>query len=91
MKYSLLIISIMVAFSLFSCHRGQGEESTSMSVEAIGVADQAGEVTLSREQFESMNMEVGDPAPMTFSDLVSANGYIMASPTGCAKISTLIS
>jgi len=91
MKFSLLIISLMVVFSLFSCHRGKGEETTPTSGEAIAVTDQAGEITISREQFESMNMEVGDPASMMFSDLVSANGYIMASPTGCAKISTLIS
>jgi len=91
MKFSLLIVSITVALSLFSCHRGKGEQSTLSSGEVSAVTDHPGEITISREQFASMKMEIGDPAPMMFSDLISANGYIMASPTGCAKISTLIS
>jgi cobalt-zinc-cadmium efflux system membrane fusion protein len=91
MKLSLLIIPIMGMLSLFSCHQGKGVENAPASGEEISVADQAGEITISREQFEAMNMEIGDPAPMMFSDRVIANGYVMASPSGCAKISTLVS
>lgn len=91
MKISLLIIPIMGMLSLFSCHQGKGEENTPASGEEISVTDQAGEITISREQFEAMNMEIGDPVTMMFSDQVIANGYVMASPTGSAKISTLVS
>lgn len=55
------------------------------------MADPEGEITISSAQFETMKMEVGDPTPMMFSNSVSANGYMEASPTGSAKISTLIS
>lgn len=91
MKYSLLIMSIPVLLFFNSCHRGVGEENSPPSGEESYNTNQAGEITISREQFESMDMLVGDPAPMMFSNLVSASGYIMASPNGSAKISTLIS
>ena len=54
-------------------------------------ADESGEVSLTREQFESMDMELGDPVPRLFFKSVAANGYIEASPTGSARISTLVS
>lgn len=91
MKYSLLIIAIPLLFCFNSCHPGAGEENNSASGKESDLADEAGEIVITREQFESMNMEIGDPAPMMFSTSVSANGYIEASPTGSAKISTLIS
>lgn len=91
MKFSLLIISIPVLLSLHACHRGAEVETGSPSGEESFLTDGAGEISISREQFESMAMEVGDPSPMMFSNSVSANGYIVASPTGSAKISTLIS
>lgn len=91
MKYSLLIILIPALLLFNACHRSAGEENSPASGEEISVTDLEGEITISREQFESMEMEVGDPAPMMFSNSVSANGYIEASPTGSAKISTLIS
>jgi len=90
MKSSLLIISIPVLLSFCSCNRGAGVENSSPSGEESYLADEAGDITISREQFESMDMVVGVPAPMMFSTSVSANGYIEASPTGSAKISTLI-
>ncbi|MEA3460534.1 MAG: efflux RND transporter periplasmic adaptor subunit [Bacteroidota bacterium] len=91
MKFSLLIISIPVLFWFNSCHRGAGEGDNSASGEENYQTDEAGEIVITREQFESMDMEIGDPASMMFSNSVSANGYIDASPTGSAKISTLIS
>ena len=89
MKVSLLAISIPVWFCLNSCHGGGGENGPSAG--EVDQADLAGEVSLTREQFESMAMEIGDPAPMRFIESVPANGYIEASPTGSAWISTHVS
>jgi membrane fusion protein, heavy metal efflux system len=91
MKISLLIISIPVIFSFNSCKQGRGSESGPLTGEEIMQADESGEVSLTREQFESMDMETGDPAPRRFISSVAANGYIEAAPTGSARIGTLVS
>ena len=91
MRIFLLIISISVLLLNYSCHRGAVEENQTPTGEESYLAIEAGEITISREQFESMDMKVGDPGAMMFSNTVSANGYIEASPSGRAKISTLIS
>lgn len=91
MKYSLLIKAIPLLLCLSSCHQGTQERSGPAAGEESYLSDEAGDIVISREQFESMGMEIGDPAPMLFSNSVSANGYIIASACGSAKISTLIS
>ena len=91
MKISLLFISIPVLLLNYSCHRNAGEENTPQSGAGSSMTDEVGKITISREQFESMNMKVGDPTAIMFSDAVTVNGYIEASPSGSAKISTLIS
>ena len=91
MRFSLLIISLPVLLLNYSCHRSAGEKNTPPSGAESRLTDEAGKITISREQFESMNMKVGDPAATMFSVSVTANGYIEASPSGSAKISTLIS
>lgn len=91
MKYSLFIISIPVLLLSFSCHRSPGEESSSSLGPSINSDDVEGTISISREQFESMNMMVGDAVPTMFSTRVSANGYVEASPSGRAEIGTLIS
>jgi len=91
MKYSLLIITIPLLLCLSSCHRGAREGNSPAAGSESYLSDKAGEIAITREQFESMNMEIGDPAPMQFSNSVSANGYVIASATGSAEISTLIS
>ncbi|MCK4990849.1 MAG: efflux RND transporter periplasmic adaptor subunit, partial [Bacteroidales bacterium] len=91
MRIFLLIISIPVLLLNYSCHRGAVEENQTPSGEESYLANEAGEITISREQFESMDMKVGDPVATMFSNTVSANGYIEASPSGSAEISTLIS
>lgn len=45
---------------------------------------------MTREQFSSSGMEVGDPSLRMFRDHVHASGMIMASPSGRAEVSTLI-
>ncbi len=91
MRFSLLIISIPVMFLGYSCHSNAGEGNTPPSEAESSLTDEAGTISISREQFESMNMKVGNPAATMFSTSVSAYGYVEASPTGSAKISTLIS
>lgn len=91
MRISLLFISIPVLLLNYSCHRNAGEENTSQPGAESSMTDEVGKITISREQFESMNMKVGDPTEIMFSDAVTVNGYIEASPSGSAKISTLIS
>jgi len=90
MKLYWLIVSIPLLFTLTSCHRGTVEENLDPSREESILTNEAGEIKLSREQFDSMHMEVGDPVPKMFSNLVGAHGYIVASPGGSAKISTMI-
>lgn len=91
MRYSLLISSIPLLLLGFSCHRSSGEENPlPQGVEGVS-GDEAGTIRISREQFNSMHMKVGDPLATIFSKRISANGYVEASPTGSAKIGTLIS
>lgn len=91
MKVSLLIISIPAWLFVNSCHPNGNGEQGSLSGEEVNQSDETGVVNLTRQQFESMEMEVGDPVPMQFLNSVAANGYIEASPTGSARISTLVS
>ena len=90
MKLYWLIISIPLLFTAVSCHRGKVEESPDLSRQESIMTDEAGEITISREQFETMHMQVGDPVPKMFSNVVGAHGYIVAAPGGSAKISTMI-
>lgn len=89
MKFTWLFISIPVLLSLNACHQGGGEEGGQQAGSDLSL--NAGEISISREQFESMEMVVGDPAVMMFSNSVSANGYIVAAPSGRAKITSLVS
>ena len=91
MKYTLFIISIAVLLLGFSCNRSPGDvDTTSLDAELYS-GDEAGKISISREQFESMHMKVGNPVPTMFSNWVSANGYVEASPSGRAEVGTLIS
>lgn len=91
MKFTWLFISITVLLSLNACHPGGGEEGKQEAGEENDLSTHAGEISISREQFESMEMVVGDPSTMMFSNSVSANGYIVAAPSGRAKITSLVS
>jgi len=90
MKYFLLLISIAALLSAMSCQPGKREVMDSGAGAEITPSDGSGEIVLSRAQFESMGMVVGDPAPRMFSNSIAANGYVEASPTGSAKISSLM-
>ena len=91
MKFSWLIISIPFLLSLNACHQGTEGETDQTSGEVADLSGETGNIIISREQFESMKMEVGDPSTIMFSNSVSVNGYVVAAPSGRAKITSLIS
>ncbi len=94
LNYFLLAVAMLTLPFLLSCHnRNQdltGETEGKGSV-TEGLADkESREIVITREQFESSGMKLGDPVPMMFTKMINANGYIVASPSGWVKISTLI-
>jgi cobalt-zinc-cadmium efflux system membrane fusion protein len=94
LNYFLLAIALLTLPSLHSCHNRNkdltGERDGKGSV-AEGLADEESkEIVITREQFESSGMKLGNPVPMMFTKMINANGYIVASPSGWVKISTLI-
>jgi membrane fusion protein, heavy metal efflux system len=91
MKLSWLIISIPVLLTLNSCHPGVGKEEGSPSAGEVILSEETGDIIISREQFESMEMVVGDPLNTMFSNSVTVNGYVEAAPSGRAKITSLVS
>ena len=91
MRFSWLIISLPVFLSLNACFHGTEGEMDQASGEVADLSGESGNIIISREQFESMKMEVGNPSTTMFSNSVSANGYVVAAPSGRAKITSLIS
>ena len=94
LNYFLLSVTMLTLPFLLSCHnRNQGltGESEGKGSVTEGLGDnESREIVITREQFESSGMKLGDPVPMMFTKMISANGYIVASPSGWVKISTLI-
>ena len=98
MKRSLTVIisgiAIMISLSVPSCQNNNdpsGKESGEAGSITEGLSsEKPEEIIITREQFESSGMKLGDPLPMMFRKIVSANGYIVSSPAGHAKISTMI-
>jgi cobalt-zinc-cadmium efflux system membrane fusion protein len=48
------------------------------------------EIILSKAQFNAANMKLGKPEKVVFDQVINANGYIVASPSGLAEVSSLI-
>ena len=91
MKYSLLILSIPLLLSFYSCQRDNQKAEGSLKEEVQATSGESGDVTLTREQFESAGMKIGTPLSRRFSNSIKTNGLIVASRMGAAEISTLIS
>ncbi len=89
MKYSLLVFSIAALIWNSSCHRAPSGEDSNPEEPGVETA-QSGELVLSKDQFNESNMKVGAPSLMQFSNELTANGMIVASLSGRAKINTLI-
>ena len=91
MKYSIFLLSILPLLSISSCQLSGSKEEDIASQVAEAASDQTGDITLTREQFESSGMKIGSPLPRSFSNSIKTNGFIVASRSGAAEISTLIS
>ena len=94
LSFFILAIAVLSLPLLHSCHNRKGakediENSESLSGEIPGGS--MGEIIVSREQFEASAMKIGDPLTTMFQEVISATGYITASPTGSLKISSMIS
>lgn len=91
MKYFLLAYVMTVFLLLSSCNGSSRDSGQNESVEGEEMVADRGEIILSRSQFETMGMVIGNPSPTKFSNSINANGYIVATPSGRAMVSTLIS
>ena len=91
MKYFLIAYGITVFLLLSSCHGSKDGNGLGEPADERALTGREGEMILSRSQFETMGMKIGDPAPIMFSNAINANGYVTAKPSGSARVSTMIS
>ncbi len=90
-NYILLAVVVLAFVSFPSCSNRNHDTSGDLSSEESGTsAAESTEIVITREQFESSGMKLGEPIPMRFENVIHANGYVVASPSGWVKISTLI-
>jgi cobalt-zinc-cadmium efflux system membrane fusion protein len=83
MKQLLTILSIAVALITFlSCGSKKSADAGSEVQEKL--------ITVTRQQFETNKMELGEPLNKTFEEVVRCNGSIVVQPSGVARISTSI-
>jgi cobalt-zinc-cadmium efflux system membrane fusion protein len=88
MKHALHILLVPALISISSCHGGAGDGSAAIETGAETV--RSGEIVLTKDQFNEAGMKVGDPSIVMFSNEVTANGIVVSSIAGSAKINTLI-
>lgn len=89
----LMYFTVLAIIVLAGCHGNKGEsagnnESDLASISAESAARD--EVIITKSQFKQANMKLGKPELTTFSQTVTASGYIAASPNGKVNISSLI-
>lgn len=84
LKYNLLTVNVLMLILIVSC------QSKNSSLEEGPGGEETGVVVITKEQFKSSGMRMGDPEPMMFQQKITANGYIVASPDGIAQIGSLI-
>lgn len=89
-RYHLLLFSIPALIGVASCNKGAGENQGAGVQGETLLLDQAGILKLTRTQFESSGMKVGDPGSRIFSLEVNANGNVVSTISGSAKISSLV-
>lgn len=80
MKNKIIFYIATTGILMASCsHKGETEQAS--------VTDD-NYITITQEQFNTGNLSIGEPARMTFEDIVRCNGNIVADPSGRAMIST---
>jgi cobalt-zinc-cadmium efflux system membrane fusion protein len=94
LRYFLGAVIILLVSFISSCNKKeQGTTKNNGESDSLTRGDTLKatvEITITRKQFESSGMKIGDPAPIVFQKKISGNGYIVASPSGWVKINTLI-
>jgi len=87
----ILLVVMLASVSLPSCHNRNQDNAGDLNKEESGpAAEESMEIVITKEQFESSGMKLGEPLPRMFQIVINANGYVVASPSGWVKISTLI-
>jgi len=81
---SINTVFILLIFIVLGCGRSEKAKDTVAS-------DTFHFVQITKKQFESEGMKIGEPTLQFFADAVRCNGYIMAPPNGMAQISTPLS
>ena len=82
MKKIYILIFSMV---LLNCGNKEKSTDTNVTTEAI-----PNEIVLSKQQFESENMQLGQLQEETFSDLVKTNGMVDVPPENKSIVSTFM-
>jgi len=90
MKRIPILPALILSIAVCACHQGSGEGGSTVSGTDGESSTGAALIHVTREQFTSSGMEVGDPLWRTFSHHVHASGMVMAPPSGRAEVSTLI-
>ncbi|MDX2414911.1 MAG: efflux RND transporter periplasmic adaptor subunit, partial [Bacteroidales bacterium] len=88
-----LHIILIAAMSLYSaCHNtsSPGENKENLLLEEADQSSNQEEYIITKEQFTTAGMKIGGTSVFQFQESISANGYIMPSPNGHAKVSSLI-
>lgn len=85
MKY-LYPLLVMLFFPLLQSCNNSNEAS---DTEESGI-EASTEIIISKQQFESGGMNLGDPTPHVFQQSIKANGYVAPSMSGWAKVSVPI-
>ena len=89
-RFHLLLLSIPALIVVASCNKGGGESQGTPVQGETRPVDPAGNLKLTRAQFESSAMKVGDPESRVFGIEVNANGYVVSTISGSAKVSSLV-
>lgn len=83
MKANQITIYILLILSILSCK--------DKTIKEEGGNEASNLISISQEQFKADKMAIGSASIHCFVDEIDCNGFVKASPKGCAKISTPVS
>lgn len=75
---------------LYSCQGGGEQGSATASEQITAAGGDHSVITVTRDQFRTVGMELGEPSAMQFEDVVRVTGFVRAVPSGRAEVSGLI-
>jgi cobalt-zinc-cadmium efflux system membrane fusion protein len=82
MKNRSIFIIIVACFLTISCGHKHSDEQISEVPEDL--------ISITREQFDTGNMAIGEPLKTRFNEMIKCNGNIIVEPSGTARISTIV-